>query len=424
MTHTIFFSWQADRPTKAGRNLIERALEVAISRISQDAAVEEAVRELTVDRDTKGVPGSPPIFDTILRKIDQAAVFVPDLTFVAQRHNGRPSPNPNVLLEYGWALKALGHSRIIPVMNVAYGKPTSENMPFDLAHLRYPITYDCPENASDDARKAARIALAKELDAALRTYFESNEFKQSLPKPPTPAPFIPREPKDGQSRFRGRGASIGVSDDAFTLRHATEVILHEGDAVWLRVMPSVDPGRRWLLTDLEAAASPQRGGQLIMPLAQRAGSYDFVRAEDGFGNYGIEKDPGVTRSVVFAFVTGEVWAIDSRILSIDPNRRTIPNTIALFTNGLTAYADFLARIGVQPPYKWIAGMENVKGRSLTIEPPPGQTLVNPIQGSCVTDVVFDEGLHHISDSPRKSLRPFFTKLYDSCRLKLPDYFDR
>ena len=25
--------------------------------------------------------------------------------------------NPNVLIEYGWALNALGHSRILPVMN-------------------------------------------------------------------------------------------------------------------------------------------------------------------------------------------------------------------------------------------------------------------------------------------------------------------
>jgi hypothetical protein len=132
MPNIIFFSWQADTQTNVGRNFIERALERAADRIGGDANVEEAVRDLSVDRDTKDVPGSPPIVDTILWKIDNAAVFVPDLTFIGDRLDGRRTPNPNVLIEYGWALKSLGHGRIVPVMNSAFGKPTSEAMPFNL----------------------------------------------------------------------------------------------------------------------------------------------------------------------------------------------------------------------------------------------------------------------------------------------------
>jgi hypothetical protein len=47
------------------------------------------------------VAGQPPIVETILRKTDEAAVFVADMTFTAKRVDGRPSPNPNVLIEYG-----------------------------------------------------------------------------------------------------------------------------------------------------------------------------------------------------------------------------------------------------------------------------------------------------------------------------------
>jgi hypothetical protein len=79
-----------------------------------------------VDRDTQGVPGVPPIVDTIFDKIDGATIFVPDLTFVAKRIDGRPTPNHNVLVEYGWALKALRYARIVPVMNLAFGQPTKE----------------------------------------------------------------------------------------------------------------------------------------------------------------------------------------------------------------------------------------------------------------------------------------------------------
>ena len=77
MKHTIFFSWQSDTPTISGRNLVERALDRAVGAIGQDTEVEEAAREgLEVDRDTQGVSGSPPIVETIFKKIDLAAVFV------------------------------------------------------------------------------------------------------------------------------------------------------------------------------------------------------------------------------------------------------------------------------------------------------------------------------------------------------------
>jgi hypothetical protein len=163
MANPIFFSWQLDRSPRECRNFIERAVQRAIDQIGEDTSLEEAVRELTVDRDTKGVPGSPPIVDTIFRKIDNAAAFVPDLTFVGTRADKRPTPNPNVLIEYGWALKSLGHSRIVPVMNIAFGLPTAESMPFDMFHLRKPIIYNCSNDLTDDARRQVRGRLAGEL---------------------------------------------------------------------------------------------------------------------------------------------------------------------------------------------------------------------------------------------------------------------
>jgi hypothetical protein len=179
MSRTVFFSWQDDRAKKEGRNLIERALEIAVSRIAKDTKVEEAVRDgLEVDKDTKGVPGSPPIFPTILDKIDRAAIFVPDLTFVGTRPDGRATPNPNVLIEYGWALKSLGYFSIVPVMNEAHGAPTRQSLPFDLASFRFPITYNVPDAADDATRRAEREQLAKSFEAALKGVFESTEFRK------------------------------------------------------------------------------------------------------------------------------------------------------------------------------------------------------------------------------------------------------
>jgi hypothetical protein len=226
MPTTIFFSWQADTETKVGRNFIERALKRAAVRIGGDANVEEAVRNLSVDRDTQNVPGSPPIVDTIFRKIDGAAVFVPDLTFVGDRVDRRRTPNPNVLIEYGWALKSLGHGRVVPVMNTAFGKPTPEAMPFNLRHLRNPILYQCSVDAGDDSRSHARDELARELERAIRAVLASAEFKRTLPEPAPLPPFQAQLAADGLGRFRKPGKPLGVSDGFFD-RPSTEVFVGE-----------------------------------------------------------------------------------------------------------------------------------------------------------------------------------------------------
>lgn len=181
MQNKIFYSWQVDTPAKVNRNLIERALQLALNRIGRNTALESATRDLAIDRDTKGIPGSPPIVETIFRKIDAAAVFLPDLTFVGSRADGRPTPNPNVLIEYGWALKALSYRRLIPVMNTAFGEPTPENMPFDMRHLRNPIRFNCAADADDSKRREVQNALSKEIEnAILHILKDSAEREQRL----------------------------------------------------------------------------------------------------------------------------------------------------------------------------------------------------------------------------------------------------
>jgi hypothetical protein len=121
-TATIFYSWQSDAPAGTNRSFIEEALNRAVDRLNSDATVEPVVREtvIKVDKDTEGIPGSPPIADTILRKIENCAAFVADLTLVgeslavlqaAQDFRKRFFPNPNVLLEYGYALRCHGHDK-------------------------------------------------------------------------------------------------------------------------------------------------------------------------------------------------------------------------------------------------------------------------------------------------------------------------
>jgi hypothetical protein len=95
----LFYSWQSDRPSELCRRFIDTALRTAAEALAGTIGV-----EIEVDSDTQNEPGTPPITETILRKIRECDAFVADMTFVAETGDGKRVPNPNVMGEYGYAL--------------------------------------------------------------------------------------------------------------------------------------------------------------------------------------------------------------------------------------------------------------------------------------------------------------------------------
>jgi hypothetical protein len=160
---TAFYAWQSDRPRSVNRGFIEIALKDAAQRITSDPLIDF---EIDIDSDTQGVPGTPPITDTILEKIEKCAVFIPDVTFVARTEEGKYVPNPNVMAEFGYALRAKTHRAIMTIMNTFFGPP--EELPFDMGHLRHPIKYVADPDATDSERRDARARLSRTIEERLR----------------------------------------------------------------------------------------------------------------------------------------------------------------------------------------------------------------------------------------------------------------
>jgi hypothetical protein len=117
------------------------------------------------------VPGSPAIAQTILEKIDQCSLFLCDVTFIARATNGRALPNPNVLIELGYAVARKGWERIICVMNEEYGGPSK--LPFDLQHRRWPIQYRLAATANEGKITDERERLSQAIEHAIRTAIQS-----------------------------------------------------------------------------------------------------------------------------------------------------------------------------------------------------------------------------------------------------------
>lgn len=167
MTFTVFYAWQSDRPAETNRLFIQQALDLALADIRADTSVGDTP---ILDHDSKEVPGTPSIADTIFEKIANCGVLVADLTYVATTDAGKSVPNPNVLLELGFAAHAIGWTRIICVLNEAFG--SANDLAFDLAHRRWPIRY-CARPGKESGAASELAKLAGELKKAVRVIIRS-----------------------------------------------------------------------------------------------------------------------------------------------------------------------------------------------------------------------------------------------------------
>jgi hypothetical protein len=423
MAHTVFFSWQTDTPSKGGKNFIEKALSKAIEQLAEEITIDQANRDgLAVDKDTEGVAGTPPIVDTIFRKIDASGAFRADVTFVGKRLDGRPTPNPNVLLEYGWALKSLSYSRITCVMNTHYGEPSDETLPFNMKHLRWPIQYCLSDEADAAKRREVLSELVGKVKAALRAIVQGDVFRAAAP-PPLEQPKFEAVPSlDGASRFRRRNAPLGVRElGGFSRDTGQELLLADGPALWLRVMPVLQLRRQWSIAELRQVMS--QAGLILYPLGF-ASSWGNVRGADGFGYVPHPSEsPTHVSAVSFAFKSGEVWTTYAGPLG-NPMEGTFVNIEGMVTECFLRCVRFMRDgLKIALPYRWLGGIEGTKGKRMQRFAPPGRWYHIPYTGQCVEDVVSETGLLKEGDEVRLALKPFFQRLYDTCGEERGEYMD-
>lgn len=414
MSLTVFYSWQSDTPKAINRNFIEDALEKAIKKLHATLTVQEALRDekLELDKDTKGVPGTPPIVDTILEKISNCGIFVPDITFVGKTEEGRLMPNPNVLIEYGWALKEVSHSRMIPVMNTLYGEPNAQTLPFDMRHLRHPISYKLDENATPEEKAQIKEQLTNDLAGAVRVILESGVLS-NLPAEAGSFQEVPYT--TNPSTYLGEGEPLSIEPLLF---------LSPAQRLFLRIIPTT---RIDEIKTSKAALDLIRSGNL-MPMNEQSGSLTFGRNK--YGAFACDRDEGRVLNLTQLFKNAELWGIDS--WHIDKSR-FVPDKVAYgflpssllereLVNTLTNYLRFIkGTLKLPLPIRFIAGATDVAGYRMLA--PDGMEFpgYEKFRGSVVEEHIIYEGLIEDYDmKPTEILRPFFNLLWEECGLERPD----
>ena len=302
----VFWSWQSDFAPKECRNVIRTALTLAVDALASHPEIEESARP-SLDHDTKGVPGMVDIAQTILDKIARAAAVVADVTPIAQTAGGKYVPNPNVMIELGWAMQAPGLSQIVVVLNTASGC-SIEELPFDIRHRRV-MTYHLPVGSDSAQRKAVTDRLSTELTEALKLNLQTFAARQAAPA--EDAEEVAPKAAD-RSIWASAGDRISFIDRMRMGSAEAHILLEQGPRCYVRVCPQAWVGEIPTATDLI-----HRDDIRPWPNLETAGSGNYGLNEDGALYYWItgqnEAKEHTSHSVAMYFErTGEFWFLDGR----------------------------------------------------------------------------------------------------------------
>jgi hypothetical protein len=147
MKNHVFYSWQSDLPNNNNRGFIEKCIKKSLSELN---VTETFDIEFVIDRDTMNEMGTPDIANTIFAKIEKSKLFIADVSIINSDYEKRKTPNPNVLIELGYAAKVLGWERIICIFNTDYG--SFDDLPFDIK-FRRPLCYTLNSKNKAEVKK-------------------------------------------------------------------------------------------------------------------------------------------------------------------------------------------------------------------------------------------------------------------------------
>jgi len=396
---TIFYAWQSDTPNNVNRGFIRDALEKAIALVKKSLAIEDA---LDLDHDTQGVPGSPPIAETILKKITACDIFVGDVTLVAtvdDLASSKRLPNANVLVELGYCLGQHGSGRLIGVMNSHFGAP--RDLPFDMAHRRYPIQYQLAPDADPDERSAVKAALIKSLSEAISSVITTS------PKPSRNEINVLGELESEFGSF--------VPDQRLLRIDGEEIFWRNQPQVFLRVIPQKPLANRSSVQLRELARHFSPPLHPLASLRHRVQLSD-ARTDDGYLVVCIDRAGEQRRAICVTklFNDGQIWGVDQRLLRENENlngKRIIPSGALRsdLESSLQHYLKFYAdSLRGEFPVRVVAGLEFIDGLPLVVSNDRYSEPSIQKRVAHATDVISADV------NPAEVLRPLYEKLWDAC----------
>lgn len=309
----IFWSWQSDTSASEGRSFIKSALADAVDRAGVDLGISDSDRP-ELDQDTQGARGMVDIAATILQKIADSAVFIADITPLARAPNGKALPNPNVLIELGWAMHRPGISRVIAVINTASGFKIDE-LPFDIRGRRV-IPYELPANADKKTRDEQRKRLVANLADAIKINLSEHLDETAAAIEIAGVQARPEE----RSIWRHAVQDIEFRE-ASGFGAACKLIRKHGARGYSRIIPASWPNGVPGISTIESLPMTQA----LWPPPEGSMSGSFGPTTDGYVRFwGAHKSDQTYESgniSMFFEETGEFWILHSTAIDDHTDKR-------------------------------------------------------------------------------------------------------
>jgi len=404
----IFYSWQADTPARVGKQFVRQALDDAVEQLAEALDLDEAERP-SVDQDTQGVLGSPPIAETIFEKIRASEVVVADVTLTCATPDGKKLINSNVAYELGFAHGHHGHGVILKVMNTHYGPP--DDLPFDLKHRRWPEQFELAPDATTSQLREARASLAKRFARILKLYLEGkNPGKKHEPISSTiNAASYWRE----EELIVEAGRPGGVRQDE-------EIVLGYSSIqplCYLRIWPDSP------LDELTGAEIRDYNESPIEPFIGRVGSYSFNRNRHGMITYVGERAQELFSSTQL-FKNREIWGVNAFLLKSQEEMEVDFLPSVAYEEGLTRslriYLDHaFIKLGYPDIVHVEAGLVNVGGFRLVVS-----SILDPHLGPMYGDLSVTSTINK-NDPPTidAALLKIFESVFDAVGHERPENFN-
>ncbi len=367
----VFWSWQNDVAPSRCRHFIREALAEAVQAVGRELGLEDAERP-ELDHDTRNEPGMVDIAATILRKISESAVFVADVTPLTRYTNGKALPNPNVLIELGWALQKPGWERIIAVLNTADGWSVND-LPFDIRHRRI-VLYELGEGIDRLTRAQVKTRLVTALTEALRI-----NLAQHLAEVSTTREIKGVASKEGERSIWASATDHLSHHDSFGRDHLTTVALPPGPRGYFRAVPAAWSKGPPSVSDLHSLSEALR----IWPPTEGGTAGNFGVSDEGYIFYWItgrdaQGNAQSSNVAYFLDTTGEIWILHGTAIETTGNQRVlrVASLVANWSRCLRRSMLFFDAFDANPVRKVEVGLTGIKGvrwlSSFSTQSPPAR----------------------------------------------------
>jgi hypothetical protein len=415
----VFWSWQADTPGATGRFFIRDALLSAIEYLrEQPEILEPTEREPAPPGPNRGSDlGQPDLLEPILDKIEEASVFIADVTTAGQvpvdpraapgQSRARKLIDADVAIEIGYAAGALPRSALLTVMNTYYGD--SRWLPAVLRRRADPITYTLAPSAGSEERDNAFRTLQVQFIDALKPFAVSTpavEVRRG------PVEFEPFEPVFNPATFFSRYETLATAGEG----GEQEFNFPSTRVAYLRFYPNY--ASKTVGPTLLGAVFDKR-----MPCPMSLGyAPQFGSNVHGRITFEYEGQALIT-ALTQGFPNGELWGISTQLFTRQAIRRLVTDqrktqivipvvaTEKVYLRSLRNYVQVAAAFGFTPPYTIVVGMVGIKEAYLAV---PGGLFNNgELAGPIVQDTFQQKHVLESTDDTalKNLLRRVFISFY-------------